>query len=116
MLNNYDASRGIDIRITTAKAEADFNDALKLVPTNAYIYYDRGNLYASRKDYAKAIDDYTRAIELDPKLAEAYYNRGLTRIHANNRAQGIADLSKAGELGLYGAYSLIKQYSADKNK
>ena len=30
--------------------------------------------------------------------------------------QGIADLSKAGELGLYGAYSLIKQYSADKNK
>lgn len=116
MLNNYDASRGIDIRITTAKAEADFNDALKLAPTNAYIYYDRGNLYASRKDYAKAIDDYTRAIELDPKLAEAYYNRGLTRIHANNRAQGIADLSKAGELGLYGAYSLIKQYSADKNK
>ena len=116
MLNNYDASRGIDTRLTTAKAESDFNDALKLAPTNAYIYYDRGNLYASRKDYAKAVDDYTRAIELDPNLAEAYYNRGLTRIRANNRTQGIADLSKAGELGLYGAYSLIKQYSADKNK
>ena len=87
-----------------------------MMPTNAYIYYDRGNLYASRKDYAKAVDDYTRAIELDPNLAEAYYNRGLTRIRANNRTQGIADLSKAGELGLYGAYSLIKQYSADKNK
>ena len=71
-------------------------------------------MYASQKVYANAIDDYTKAIALDGALAEAYYNRGLAHLRNGNKTQGIADLSKAGELGLYAAYSVIKQSGAGK--
>ena len=80
-------------------------------PKNAYLYYNRGNLYALRRDYQRAIDDFTRAIALEQDFAEAYYNRGLARIYAKKISEGIDDLSKAGELGLYQAYSVIKKYT-----
>ena len=89
---------------------SDLCEAIKLAPQNAYLYYNRGNLFAQRKDYAHAVDDYTQAIELDRNLAEAWYNRGLVHIYANRINEGISDLSKAGELGLYDAYSVIKKY------
>ena len=46
---------------------------------------------------------------MDSHLAEAYYNRGIARLALKQQAQAVADLSKAGELGLYAAYSIIKQ-------
>ena len=39
-----------------------------------------------------------------------YYNRGLARLFLGQNEQGTRDLSKAGELGLYGAYNLIKRF------
>ena len=62
-----------------------------------------------RNDYQHAIDDYSRAIEIDPHLAEAFYNRGLVHLALKQQKESVADLSKAGELGLYQAYSIIKQ-------
>lgn len=114
MLNSYDASRGIDIKMMSAKAEADFNTAIKLAGDNAFLYFDRGNMHAAIKEYAKAIDDYTLALNVDPTLAEAYFNRGMAYIMIGNKANGIADLSKAGEQGLYDAYSIIKQQQKAK--
>ena len=87
-------------------AEADFSDA--------YIYYNRGNLHAGRNELSKAIDDYTIALKIDNRLAEAYYNRGIARAKSGNRQAGIQDLSKAGELGLYDAYSVIKRLNKAK--
>ena len=116
VMNNFDASKGIDTQLKVAKAMADFDEAIKLNSQNVYLYYDRGNLHAMNKDYSKAIDDYTIALKFDPRLAEAYYNRGLAQIFSNKKVEGIADLSKAGELGLYDAYSVIKRYSVNKNK
>ena len=116
MMNNFDASKGVDTQLKVAKAMEDFNKAIELNSRNAYIYYDRGNLHAMKKEYTQAADDYTMALKYDPRLAEAYYNRGLARIFSNNRAEGIADLSKSGELGLYDAYSVIKRYSVNKSK
>lgn len=110
MMNEFNASQGIETDLKAMRALADFDKALALARENAYVYYNRGNLHAMRKDYAKAVDDYTLAIKYDPRLAEAYYNRGLARIHMNLKAEGIQDLSKAGELGVYGAYSIIKKY------
>jgi len=110
MMNEFNASQGMETDLKAMRALADFDKALSLNSGNAYIYYDRANLHAMRKDYAKAVEDYTRAIEHDPRLAEAYYNRGLARIYLNQKAEGIQDLSKAGELGIYGAYSVIKKY------
>jgi tetratricopeptide (TPR) repeat protein len=114
LFDEFNASQGVDVQVKAARTKADFDEALRRSPNNSYLYYDRGNLYAMKKDYARAIDDYTMAITLDANLAEAYYNRGLARIYSNNKSAGVADLSKAGELGLYNAYHLIKRYTADK--
>ena len=109
-INEFNASQGTNTDLQTANVLGDLSDGIQLSPKNAYLYYNRGNLYALRNDYQRAIDDYTSAILLDQNFAEAYYNRGLARIHAKLTADGIADLSKAGELGLYQAYSVIKKY------
>ena len=93
-----------------ASVLGDLTQAISLSPQDAYLYYDRGTVYARHTDYDRAIDDFSRAIDLDPTLAEAWYNRGLARLYSNRQQEGISDLSKAGELGLYTAYSIIKKY------
>ena len=107
-LNAFNASQGTDIKLQTARVLADLCQAIRL-DESAYLYYNRGNVHAQRADYAHAIDDYTKAIALDQNLAEAYYNRGLAHLALKHQQESVADLSKAGELGLYQAYSIIKQ-------
>ena len=116
MMSNFNASHGVDTEIKMLRAKDDLTSAIALSPRNAYLYYDRANLHAVRKEYANAINDYTKAIELDGNLAEAYYNRGLSRYNNGNKAEGIRDLSRAGELGLYNAYSVIKQLNKAKGQ
>jgi tetratricopeptide (TPR) repeat protein len=110
MMNDFNASQGIDVQLKNARTLDDFNQAARLNPHSAFILYDRANYYAVRKDYAHAIDDYTAALRIDPNLAEAYYNRGIVRQLSGNTNGGISDLSKAGELGLFDAYSVIRKY------
>ena len=62
------------------------------------------------KSWASAVEAYTSAIGHNPDFAEAYYNRGISHILSGNYSAGVADLSRAGEMGLYGAYNLIKRY------
>ena len=109
-INEFNASQGTNIDLQSANVMGDLSDAIRKSPRNAYLYYNRGNLYAQRNDYQHAIDDYTQAIALEERLAEAWYNRGLAKIFAKKTAEGVSDLSKAGELGLYQAYSVIKKY------
>lgn len=109
-LNDFQASEGTNIDMKTANVLMDLSAAIRQAPHNAYLYYNRGNIYVRRKDFQRAIDDYTQAVSLDARLAEAYYNRGLALIDSGRTDEGIGDLSKAGELGLYTAYSLIKKY------
>ena len=114
MVNEFNASQGIDVQLKNARAMDDFNQAIRLHSGSAFLLYDRANLYAARKEYSKAIADYTAALKINPRLGEAYFNRGYARIMANQKSEGIRDLSRAGELGLYEAYSVIKQFSAEK--
>jgi tetratricopeptide (TPR) repeat protein len=108
-LNEFNASQGTDVKLQTARVLADLSEAIRLNASCAYLYYNRGNVYVQRHDYQHAIDDYNRAVELEPHLAEAFYNRGLVHYALKQQQEGTADLSKAGELGLYQAYSIIKQ-------
>ncbi|MBR1484131.1 MAG: tetratricopeptide repeat protein [Prevotella sp.] len=109
-INQFQASEGTNTDLKTANVLADLNHALQLAPQNAFLLYDRANVFAQRKDYERAIADYTSAIGQDARLAEAWFNRGLCRIYSNDVGEGINDLSKAGELGLYQAYSIIKKH------
>ena len=88
----------------------DLTTAARLAPDVAYIYYNRGNLYALSGDMPAAYEDYSRALTLAPYLAEAYYNRGLVQLLMKDTQKGVMDLSKAGELGIKEAYGILKRY------
>lgn len=91
-------------------AIADLSRAAELAPEVAYIYYNRGNLYALSGDMPAAYEDYTKALSLAPYLAEAYFNRGLVQLYMKDTQKGMMDLSKAGELGIKEAYGILKRY------
>ena len=92
------------------EAIADLTRAAELAPEVAYIYYNRGNLYALSGDMPAAYEDYSRALELAPYLADAYFNRGLVQLYMKDTQKGVMDLSKAGELGIKEAYGILKRY------
>lgn len=117
MIEAFDSSRGGSaVELKALRVIGNLDKAIAIEPHNAYLYYNRGNAYASRQDYDKAIADYGKAISLNPRLAEAYYNRGLAYVFKNETSKGVADLSKAGELGLIDAYSAIKKYTVKSKK
>ena len=53
----------------------DFNQAQKLDPKDAEIYYSRGLAHRRLGKNDLAVQDYSEAIKLDPKNAETYNNR-----------------------------------------
>lgn len=89
----------------------DYDKVLELDPGFVYAYFNRANVHCIQKDYKSALTDLDKAIALDSEFAEAYFNRGLVYIYLGQTAKGIADLSKSGELGMIGAYNLIKRVS-----
>lgn len=109
MANGFEASQGRNVSLNRTKAEGAFGAAIRYNSNNAYLYYNRGCLMASNKEYGRAIDDFTRAISVNPQLAEAWYNRGLARMKSGNKEGALTDLSKAGEMGIYKAYALAKK-------
>lgn len=77
------------------KAVADYTEALKYDPKDAFTYYHRGLAHAANEDYDKALADYTEAVRLNPKLAVAYYHRGVGYRLRGNFARAIADFTEA---------------------
>lgn len=110
MLADYNGLPTIELQFTERRVQEDLERAMQLDPDNAVLIYNLGTFYAQQKDYQKAVDCFMRSLQLNPNLAEAWFNLGLTRILSGHQAEGVKDLSKAGELGLYDAYSLMKQY------
>lgn len=111
------SGNGIDNGTSVSDISMAINDlsaAIAREPDCAYLYYNRGCLYASQSDYEKAKADFSEAIKYNPSLAEAYYNRGLCSYNQGDKPSAIYDMSKAGELGIFTAYSLIKQFNEKK--
>ena len=95
------------------------NRAINMDPNYAYVYNNRGLVYANLKQYKRAIQDYGKAIELDPNYATAYSNRGSVYIDLKQHARAIQDYDKAIEVDPYFAspyynrglvYAKLKQY------
>ena len=89
----------------------EYEKIIQLDPKFIYAYYNRGNIRFVQKDFRNAITNYTEAIAVEPEFSEAYFNRGLAYIYLGENRKAIADLSKAGELGIVGAYNIIKRLS-----
>jgi len=49
----------------------DYNEAIKLAPRNAYVYYNRGVFYAAQPDNDAALRDLDTSIGINPKLVPA---------------------------------------------
>ena len=88
--------------------------AIRRSPDNPVLYYNRGCVWTAMKNYQRALADYGEAVRLNPSFAEAYFNRGMVYIYTHSDEKGRNDLSKAGELGLYQAYSLLKQHRKEE--
>jgi tetratricopeptide (TPR) repeat protein len=80
-----------------------YSQVIKLDPSNAITYNDRGNAFFGRAslggdpgDYDRAIADYSRALEFAPGYATAYSNRCWTRvIVAKDLQQAVSDCDAA---------------------
>jgi tetratricopeptide (TPR) repeat protein len=60
------------------RAQEDYEQAIRLNPSNATAYNNRGILYRIKNEYARAIADYDEAIWLKKgDYPAAYYNRAL---------------------------------------
>jgi tetratricopeptide (TPR) repeat protein len=80
------------------KALADYEAAIKLVPTESVFYRDRGNIALARKDYDKALANYDKSIELDPSYVVPWHLRGVTWQAKKDYAKALSDYEKAAEL------------------
>ncbi|HLA59323.1 MAG TPA: tetratricopeptide repeat protein, partial [Puia sp.] len=81
-------------------AIGDLNDALNIDLRNASLYYERGLLYAKKKDYSSADQNFSDAIKLDSNKASTYYNRGISRINLKDIENASNDFATARRKGL----------------
>jgi len=70
-----------------------YDQAIKLNPTVAQLYFNRGVTKSNSFDFDAAIKDYDKAIEIDPNYMEAYGNRGNAKINILT-SKGNIDLTK----------------------
>ncbi len=100
-----------DERMSFRQVLDDYTSIIKNDAQQQYAMFNKGNVHLLLHDFDLAVECYTQVLAIDVALPDAFYNRGLAYIMMGEVQKGLADLSQAGELGLYSAYSLIKQYS-----
>ncbi len=81
-------SRNLDAAI------ADYTSAVKLDPTLANAWYNRGNAYAAQGRHAEAIADYSKVVALNPGYIDAYFNRGNSYSAEGDLDHAIADYTE----------------------
>ena len=96
------------------RAAESFKRCITEAPQFAEAYYNYACILAMQGKQTEAIENLTLAINKKANFALAYYNRGILYLYTENQSAAVSDLSKAGELGIYQAYSIIKQSRNNK--
>ena len=104
----HDTSNATSSSIMHKGIVLEYDRLNEKIRNNALILYNEATFYARCGEYQKALELFSTSIKNDERLACAYFNRGIIFLKTNNIEDATKDLSKAGELGLYSAYSLIK--------
>ena len=76
-------------------ALADYNEAIRLEPDDAWAYLDRGWLRVDMADHRGAAADFDEAVRLNPDFAQAYSRRGLLRMDMADYRGAVADFDEA---------------------
>lgn len=80
------------------KAEKLYDEALKTLPDNEYIWLLRGQLEYDRGDYAKAITVYDEFLTIRPDFSWTLNARGIAKYKNGDKEGCMADLNRALEL------------------
>ncbi|HEV2286762.1 MAG TPA: tetratricopeptide repeat protein [Steroidobacteraceae bacterium] len=76
-------------------AQDDYNEAVRMVPRNAYVRYNRGVFYAAQSDNDAALRDFDAAIGIMPNLVSALRQRAKIYLTQGNFGGALEDYSKA---------------------
>lgn len=77
------------------QAGADYSSAIRLIPRNADLYYERGQVSLGQRNYEGAVADEAQAIQFAPRLARAYFVRSVALGDLGNQAKAFNDLRTA---------------------
>jgi|GEM_PF-4402387 len=94
-MSHYEKAREHDEKKEYKQAIAEFNEAIRLDPTNPRMYTGRSATYLAMRRFDLAIADCNEATSLDPTYSDAYSNRGLAYSYKGKLDQAISDLDKA---------------------
>jgi tetratricopeptide (TPR) repeat protein len=79
-------------------ARREFEEELKIDPSNAGANFVLGELARQREDWPQAIEYFSKATKLDASFADAYLGLGRSLLGANKAAEAIAPLETAAKL------------------
>jgi tetratricopeptide (TPR) repeat protein len=79
-------------------APSRINQVIRLDPSDADAFSNRGAAYKGKGQYDRAVEDYNQAIRLNPNYATAFYNRGASWARKNDLQRALADFKKFSEL------------------
>jgi Flp pilus assembly protein TadD len=80
------------------RAIADFSEAIKITPTDSYLFLARAAALVKLARHEEALLDREEAVRLQPRLAEAYLARGGSYHQIGLHEKGLEDRTKAIEL------------------
>jgi tetratricopeptide (TPR) repeat protein len=83
------------VRGEHARAIASYTEAIRIEPTNARAYNNRGLVYQAKGDMVRAIADYTEAMRLTPNLPAVYLNRAAAFAAMSEVDKALADYDEA---------------------
>jgi tetratricopeptide (TPR) repeat protein len=77
------------------RAIADYGEAIRLDPSSAASFRNRGVLNTKMQRYERAVADFDEAVRLDPNVAAAFYGRALALRYVGQHERAVADYRKA---------------------
>ena len=109
-LNNRAAAREFATGGPQELVFRDYDDAIRLQPGVAKLYYNRGFAWLRHEENARAIDDLDTAIRIDPRFAVAYGLRAEVRLGQKAYDQAIRDCDQAIRLAPGYLHALYNPY------
>ena len=98
------------------QAEAAFDHVTQLAPKFAEAQYNRAYCLVMLGRYVEAHECLRKATVINPMFARAYFNLGIVAYYLDSTDEAMQLLSKSGELGVFNAYSVIKQIKSKSSK
>jgi tetratricopeptide (TPR) repeat protein len=87
------------------RAISDFDQVLRIEPSNSAVYFERASAYIRLREYNQAIDDYGHSLHIEPTNPQAYFMRGISHYQLGEHTEAIVDYGRA--LGLDPEFSPV---------